>query len=711
MNDYLSPDEISGASFETKRRGGLDPDSVRSHLRAAAKTVSALLDERDALLADLEGAQASVADTPATVAEPVELDEEALTEQLGQHAARVLAEARAAAADRIAEAEVEADEIRAAAEELHAQRSIDADAAAQRIRDDAERIRTTTEIEAAEAAAAIVANAERDATDMRTESSNSQVEAGEDASRIIREAEMTRRQILEDLARRRTAARRQIEQLRAGRERLLASHETVRRALDEISQELTISMSEARAAAETAGHTVSDTTIEELEAEIETARLSGLLDTGPLPVVSPATPTNKAATSKAIPTSTPPRNADVGSSKGPRSVEPVADLDADAGDVDGETVEDVDSSDVTDVSEAPSENSEKSAAVTGLAPVVSLEQARSDVETKGHPAAGRAASSGRAKDAGEDETSAKSGESRTPTPIVSVVSTDEDEDVDVAALDKEELDAEEIVDADESGSEEVAESEEEELVDSDDVDDAAETDDVGGSAETDDVDGSAEIDASGDEDPAEIEVTEEEAAKAAELDEEFGTGDSVDDLFASLRGSSESAAPEVEETAVEETAIEEVAVEETAIEEVAVEETAVEEVAAVEEPADAVGIDRSEIARRMKRVLADEQSRVMSTLKGREDVPSLEEILDSVDAHIESYWNAIESQLAGLGDGIEPIQGFVDQIRRKVSDALSAEDDTNAIVDSMRSMYREFKTSGVEACVSRIENDVAPATG
>ena len=692
MNDYLSPDEISGASFETKRRGGLDPDSVRSHLRAAAKTVSALLDERDALLADLEGAQASVADTPATVAEPVELDEEALTEQLGQHAARVLAEARAAAADRIAEAEVEADEIRAAAEELHAQRSIDADAAAQRIRDDAERIRTTTEIEAAEAAAAIVANAERDATDMRTESSNSQVEAGEDASRIIREAEMTRRQILEDLARRRTAARRQIEQLRAGRERLLASHETVRRALDEISQELTISMSEARAAAETAGHTVSDTTIEELEAEIETARLSGLLDTGPLPVVSPATPTNKAATSKAIPTSTPPRNADVGSSKGPRSVEPVADLDADAGDVDGETVEDVDSSDVTDVSEAPSENSEKSAAVTGLAPVVSLEQARSDVETKGHPAAGRAASSGRAKDAGEDETSAKSGESRTPTPIVSVVSTDEDEDVDVAALDKEELDAEEIVDADESGSEEVAESEEEELVDSDDVDDAAETDDV---------DGSAEIDASGDEDPAEIEVAEEEAAKAAELDEEFGTGDSVDDLFASLRGSSESAAPEVEETAVEE----------TAIEEVAVEETAVEEVAAVEEPADAVGIDRSEIARRMKRVLADEQSRVMSTLKGREDVPSLEEILDSVDAHIESYWNAIESQLAGLGDGIEPIQGFVDQIRRKVSDALSAEDDTNAIVDSMRSMYREFKTSGVEACVSRIENDVAPATG
>ena len=665
MNEYLSPDEIAGASFETKRRGGLDPDSVRSHLRAAAKTVSALLDERDALLADLEGAQTSFEDEPAVAAEPVELDEEALTEQLGQHAARVLAEARAAAADRIAEAEAEADEIRAAAEELHAQRSIDADAAAQRIRDDAEQVRSTKESEAVAAAAEIVANAERDASEMRSESSNSQVEAGEDASRIIREAEMTRRQILEDLARRRTAARRQIEQLRAGRERLLASHETVRRALDEISQELTISMSEARAAAETAGHTVSDTTIEELEAEIETARLSGLLDTGPLPVVNPTTAQSKAATSKAIPTSTPPsnpRNGEEDSSTKPRADEAVEDLD-----VDDENRGDA-APEVADESEALDTQASEPAVGDGLAPVVSLQKARSDVETKGHPAAGRAAASGRGTksdgEAGDDEIPAKSasgsGESRTPTPIVSVVATDETEDVD----------SDETDDADV-----VAESEGVALSDTDAADDA-DTDETDDADETDEIEDSREV------------------------EEALGAGDSVDDLFASLRGSTEDIAA-AEDTAAEDTAPEDTAAEDT--------EEAEEELP--EPAADLASIDRGDVARRMKRVLADEQSRVMSTLKGSEDVPALEDILDSLEAHVGSYWNAIESQVGGTTDAKEPIQGFVEQIRRKIADALSAEDDAEAIVESMRSMYREFKTSGVETCVSRIDNDVSSAAG
>ena len=130
-----------------------------------------------------------------------------------------------------------------------------------------------------------------------------------------------------------------------------------------------------------------------------------------------------------------------------------------------------------------------------------------------------------------------------------------------------------------------------------------------------------------------------------------------------------------------------------------------------EPAADLASIDRGDVARRMKRVLADEQSRVMSTLKGSEDVPALEDILDSLEAHVGSYWNAIESQVGGTTDAKEPIQGFVEQIRRKIADALSAEDDAEAIVESMRSMYREFKTSGVETCVSRIDNDVSSAAG
>ena len=47
---------------------------------------------------------------------------------------------------------------------------------------------------------------------------------------------------------------------------------------------------------------------------------------------------------------------------------------------------------------------------------------------------------------------------------------------------------------------------------------------------------------------------------------------------------------------------------------------------------------------------------------------------------------------------------FVREIRRKVSDALVAGNDTEAAVDSMRSIYREIKTSAVETCVTDINS-------
>lgn len=284
MSEYLTPSQITGASFETKRKG-IDPDQVQRHLSAAAQTVRGLEAERDGLAAQIAELQAELDRKPAEVqvASPIELDEDELTERLGQDAARILAEARATAADRIAEAEAEAANITAAAEEMYAKRSLDADAEAERIRASADGVVEARRAEAEQQAAQILADAETKAQASMSAMTAERQSADADADRLIREAELTRRQILEDLARRRSAARRQIEQLRAGRERLIASHETVRRALDEIGEELTISMSEARAAAETAGHTVSDTTIEELEAEIETARLTGLLDTAQCP--------------------------------------------------------------------------------------------------------------------------------------------------------------------------------------------------------------------------------------------------------------------------------------------------------------------------------------------------------------------------------------------------------------------------------------------
>ena len=709
MNEFLSPDQIASASFETKRRGGLDPESVREHLRSAADTVAALLDEREGLVAELEAAQTSLANVPepAAAPPPAELDEEALTAQLGQHAARVLDEARAAASDRIAEAEAEADDIRAAAEELHAERSIAADAEAQTIRTEVESLRSAREAEANEAAASIVAAAHRDAEAMQSESSLSRDEAGQDAERIIRDAEITRRQILEDLARRRTAARRQIEQLRAGRERLMASHETVRRALDEITEELRISMSEARAAAETAGHSVSETTIEELEAEIETARLTGLLDTGPVPVVSSSTPANRALTSKAIPTSTQPTDA-AASASGRDDSGDDEDAPAATSDEGDETDRDITDSS-TEEDEATSEDStvhelaNADAAgdsqsgsdyggqdqAQGLAPVVSLDQARSEVETRGHPAAGRGASTVRPVDENDAE-------------VADEVETGDDTTADDEPQVEEDV-AEVEADDTAEDSEPQAQEDAEAVEASDDTDDdvAEESEELEEPEET--VFEEAEEAADVEEDVSEVDPLEEDDRET----------DSVGALFASLR--SEGVADEdTEDTDDSEDADDSEDTSEQVVEdqpaspaevddapEAVVEEQAQEE-AEPQDDDDDPAIDAPEGARRIKRVLADEQSRVMSTLKSSDDIPTVDELLGKAGEHVEMYWSVSSVHLGGSPKAPTPMVEFVREIRRKVSDALVAGNDTEAAVDSMRSIYREIKTSAVETCVTDI---------
>ena len=722
MNEFLSPDQIASASFETKRRGGLDPESVREHLRSAADTVAALLDEREGLVAELEAAQTSLANVPEpTEAAPAaELDEEALTAQLGQHAARVLDEARAAASDRIAEAEAEADDIRAAAEELHAERSMAADAEAQTIRTEAETLRSEREAEANEAAASIVAAAHRDAEALQSESSVSRDEAGQDAERIIRDAEITRRQILEDLARRRTAARRQIEQLRAGRERLMASHETVRRALDEITEELRISMSEARAAAETAGHSVSETTIEELEAEIETARLTGLLDTGPLPVVSSSTPANRALTSKAIPTSTQPSDAaESATGSDDSGDDEVSSSTTDEGDEtdreipDSSTEEDKTtsrgwgSSKDSTVSEITTSDAASKAAsgdddgdsggkdqAQGLAPVVSLNQARSEVETRGHPAAGRDASTIRSVD-------------ETDAAVADEVETGDD---DTTADDEPQVEEDVAeVEADDTAedSEPQVEEDAEAVEASDDTDDdvAEESEELEEPEETVSEEAEEVADVEEEEDVSEVDPLEEDVIEVDPLEEDDRETDSVGALFASLRseGVVDEDTDDSEDTSdqvVEDQPASPAEVDDAP--EAVVEEQAQEE--AEPQDDDEPAIDAPEGARRIKRVLADEQSRVMSTLKSSDDIPTIDELLGKASEHVDMYWSVSSVHLGGSSKAPTPMVEFVREIRRKVSDALVAGNDTEAAVDSMRSIYREIKTSAVETCVTDINS-------
>lgn len=107
---------------------------------------------------------------------------------------------------------------------------------------------------------------------------------------LVLEAQAVRHRILEDLARRRRALRRQIEQLRAGRERLLETYEVIDHTVREATQELAVTLNEAQAAAERAGRRVAGEAapppadeVAALEAEIDAARLAGL------PIVAPPT--------------------------------------------------------------------------------------------------------------------------------------------------------------------------------------------------------------------------------------------------------------------------------------------------------------------------------------------------------------------------------------------------------------------------------------
>ena len=633
----FSPDRIASATFESRRKG-LDPDEVRSYLKKVADHVEALqtrLGEHESEIAELQEQANKVVAAPPT--DPAELDEETLNEALGQHAARVLAEAKAAAADRISDAEADAVEIRAAAEELHAQRSAEADQAVQHIRDEAAALLVQRTTEADERASEILSEANAGAEQLLARQHVAAGEAEVAAENIVVEAEVVRRQILEDLSRRRTSARRQIEQLRAGRERLIASHDIVRRALDEISEELTISMSEARASAETAGHSLPDTTIEELEAEIETARLSGLLDTGPVPIVSSPSPKPVAkAEPKSAPPAEPPVAVKPAEKKASKEDSPEADDtpatdDADTSDTNDASAKEVDAADAVE----PEAKEPTPASGAELAEVVSLDRARGDVDTKTHPASGR-------------EQNSRPG-STTSAPKVDAVKP------------------------------------------------------VGKSKPVSAVEPAAP----------------KPAAAVAIAPEE--SDDSLDDLFASLRDGTEEA-PKKEKASKKSSSTTKSKSSaatkgsakkksKAASNKTAPNKTEPNKIQSKKSgragKKDAAAIDAAEVARRLKRVLADEQSRVMSSVKAAGAPLGVVTLLATEQEHCALYIVAVEPHLgapanAKAADGA--VSELVADIRRRVDEAMTtAAGDADTAVESIRSIYREIKTRSIDACVDRMK--------
>src|SRR3954452_23777176 len=228
----VTPDDVTRRSFPVVFRG-YDQDQVRRYLKKVGEELVAAHAREQELRAALEEARGQVAHP--------ELDEATLTTALGEETARILRSAREAAAD-----------IRSKAEERVARMVQEADEHGSRLRLEAENVLAKRVEEADEVAANIRAAAEADARQV-----HDRVQAELDAAKargreMIAEAQAVRERVIGDLARRRRAAQIQIEQLLAGRDRLLETYQSVRGTLDDITVELAGAEDEARVAAEAA---------------------------------------------------------------------------------------------------------------------------------------------------------------------------------------------------------------------------------------------------------------------------------------------------------------------------------------------------------------------------------------------------------------------------------------------------------------------------
>jgi DivIVA domain-containing protein len=156
--------------------------------------------------------------------------------------------------------------------------------------DDAARLRHEAESEAdtrlADAATAVAAKLSE--AEARSERIAAQAEAAyeervalgrERGRELIQEAEIKRAEVLRQLARTRQRAHVNIEQLRVGRERLLAAYQVARATIDQATSELDRSSPEAKALAERLAGRIGDDearSLQELEAEFELERLEDL---------------------------------------------------------------------------------------------------------------------------------------------------------------------------------------------------------------------------------------------------------------------------------------------------------------------------------------------------------------------------------------------------------------------------------------------------
>jgi len=200
--DPSSPTAVAGATFPSSRRG-FDQNEVRDFLRMVSAEISRQQERITFLERELLNSQ------QAGPAAPIELNEETITELLGEETARIVQAAREAAG-----------KIKVRSEETATRLVREATDEAARVREDAELEAARVRQDAASDAEAEILMAKQQGRDM------------------VNEARAYRERVLADVARRRELAREQIEDLMHGRDRIVQVFDRARIATEDVLREL-----------------------------------------------------------------------------------------------------------------------------------------------------------------------------------------------------------------------------------------------------------------------------------------------------------------------------------------------------------------------------------------------------------------------------------------------------------------------------------------
>ena len=226
--------EIARSNFNTVRKGGFDPQEVRSHLESVAREVGHMENRIRAL-------QDQLSEALRRAANPT-LDEATLAAALGAQSAAILRSAHEEAGRVTAEAQERSAMLFSESQHRAANHLIEAQERAGAMLTEAEQAAAQIDQEARLGAERLIESAKVNGDAL--------VERGREQGRaIVEQANVARRSVLNDLAVKRKALHIQIDQLRAARDSMNAFVQGIREQIDAMLDNINSSDEAARAAA------------------------------------------------------------------------------------------------------------------------------------------------------------------------------------------------------------------------------------------------------------------------------------------------------------------------------------------------------------------------------------------------------------------------------------------------------------------------------